>query len=558
MDKHSTRVPQSGSVLLVVIVLLLLASLISLFAVKVGVFNQRTSGNEVRAKLLQGVAEAALAQGAELIAANEELFSDESLTSWELCAADDDSFPCGAMPSARRATMYRYVGGGSGAAVFGDADVDSRLLPLQADQLIADVGNGQGVVYGVGAVMCRVDPDSSGAAAECSTDQSEGVFVYAPSLVAVATMPGESARATAVKSFAVNPRIGLGVGTPPLVASGNVTLRGGLQVVAAPNAGSDPNSPTAASGNPVSIWTRVGVDSGGTPNTCSREDFYATDDQADGITCPGCSCSSATSTDDYTKGHGNSCTGGNDIVAPSVDCAGWDGPPMQEDEFPCDLFQQVFGVKVRMDDPNGDGMEEWDGDTDGDGDDDSARDNFCETLITVPDPECDSGVCPEIGADEAFLAETSDWIINANDAFGARFAGDARLTTCAGLAGKSGVVWNRSGSACEGMTIGTVDDPVILVHDGSGSFQNLVLYGVLFLRSTGAAPLDAATGGNAEFRLNAGSQIYGSAIIQGPGDKANGHAALVSAPKIMEDINDRLSESTVYGLPASWSDRVSY
>ena len=72
------------------------------------------------------------------------------------------------------------------------------------------------------------------------------------------------------------------------------------------------------------------------------------------------------------------------------------------------------------------------------------------------------------------------------------------------------------------------------------------------LRSTGAADLDPATGGNASFRLNAGSTIYGAAIIQGPGKKANGHAALVSAPKILEDISDKLSKSTVYGLPASW------
>ena len=96
----------AGSVLLVVIVLLLLASLISLFAVKVGIFNQRSSGNDVRAKLVQSVAAAALSQGAELVASNTELFSDDGLTSWELCDADDDSFPCGAMPATRRGTTW--------------------------------------------------------------------------------------------------------------------------------------------------------------------------------------------------------------------------------------------------------------------------------------------------------------------------------------------------------------------------------------------------------------------------------------------------------------------
>ena len=45
---------QSGSVLLVVVVLLLLAGLLTLLALNTGVFEQRTSGNDLRTKLVDG------------------------------------------------------------------------------------------------------------------------------------------------------------------------------------------------------------------------------------------------------------------------------------------------------------------------------------------------------------------------------------------------------------------------------------------------------------------------------------------------------------------------
>ena len=56
---------QRGSVLVVAIILLLLASVITLLSLNVGLFEQRTSGNDSRAKLIAEVAEAGIAQGAE-------------------------------------------------------------------------------------------------------------------------------------------------------------------------------------------------------------------------------------------------------------------------------------------------------------------------------------------------------------------------------------------------------------------------------------------------------------------------------------------------------------
>ena len=60
MRVHSMR-SQSGMVLLVAIVLLLLAGVLTLFALKVGVFEQRSTGNDMRSKVVADVAEAGLA-----------------------------------------------------------------------------------------------------------------------------------------------------------------------------------------------------------------------------------------------------------------------------------------------------------------------------------------------------------------------------------------------------------------------------------------------------------------------------------------------------------------
>ena len=68
MRAHSIpRSRQSGTVLLVALVLLLLAGLLTLFALRVGVFEQRSTGNDVRAKVAGEVAEAGLAQGFEFL-----------------------------------------------------------------------------------------------------------------------------------------------------------------------------------------------------------------------------------------------------------------------------------------------------------------------------------------------------------------------------------------------------------------------------------------------------------------------------------------------------------
>src|SRR5437868_14403858 len=109
---------QQGTTLVVVLVLVLLATIMALFAVKVNLSEQRSSGNDVKTRLMREVAEAAMAQGMEYMQSLRTAERDPFIAStWFRCTAADTTFPCGAVPvddgngHVRRANMYYYKGG---------------------------------------------------------------------------------------------------------------------------------------------------------------------------------------------------------------------------------------------------------------------------------------------------------------------------------------------------------------------------------------------------------------------------------------------------------------
>ncbi len=527
--KFGKKSNQSGMALITVVILLLLASLIVLFAVNFGTLTQRISGNDVRSRLVQQTADSALSQASESILANSSILTDGSL--WEACGATDVSFPCGAIPASRRASMYRFIGGSAVNNVFPDTSMDARMLNLDKTNLVSvnnsalNKSDGFAVNYGVGVVMCRLTPAASGIAPTCSTTASEAIRVFAVTLVAVATMPDEGGRATAVRSFATSPGLGFGVDSPTTTASGLLDLKGTLQVVTSPNAG--------GYGVPVSMWTRGNIDPGGTPDSCHTDEFYRSGSPTkyQGILrCDTCTCA----TGQLTQTQGNSCTGGSDLLFGGTSDCGTNGQVNKTDpnEFPCDLFEYTFGVAAWRDV--------------------SPVDNFCETKINVTD------TYGTIGADESFLVQKADWIISAND-FGGRLAGDSRvLANCSSLTGKSGMIWDRVGcSSKNGLEIGTPNAPVLLVYDGLSNWHSN-LFGLLFVREQDPGPLTGSKdGGTVDFGLNANVALYGSLVVQGQ-MKANGTAALIYNKDVLTNLRNNINKPEVLALPGSWSDNVRY
>lgn len=558
----SNRNPQTGNVLLVVVLLLLLVSVMTLFALNVGLFEQRSSGNDLRAKLVTEVAEAGLAEGMEYLHQNANFITDES--KWTACDDADTTFPCGAIqPNSqvqtvdaggnkitvtvtRRSTMRYWNGGGydfdgSGAV----SGWEAKMLPF--NHAIATTGNGFPARYGVGPVLCRVAyKEKETDPTVCTDDPAKMSPTSVLTFVSVGSLPDEGARSTLVQIVGSYNILNNPPGKPPVVASGSVDVTGGLQIVTNPNA--------AGPGVPVSVWTRKDMTKTGTPNTCYYDEFTrftkgsVTPTIEDGIVvCDDCQCQEEHSIS-YDKS-GN--TQDEDIDILDIDGNSGVNLDVRPQDFPCDLFEFVFGVKS------------WE-DTDGD--------YFCETKLMTQYKNPNTGAMVTMGTDEAFLFKNATHVIPSAATTAANLLSPGQGTTAAYLnSNASGLVWCQT--SCDvgsNEQVGTPSHPVLLVIDGSAKIQGRV-FGLILLRSlAGGATLTPSTGykmsatevqngGNATLDMNAGAAVYGSIVVQGKIDKANGTAAVIYNSDVLVNLANDPSNQKFSGVPGGWADdRVSY
>jgi len=331
---------QAGTTLIVALVLLLLATLLGLFAMNVGIFAQRTSAADLRARIVHQALEGALSRGIEYIHNNTTLADTEN-TVWKGCPASGSGtsgspaakdFPCGAVPQcatgtssgsgcasgvsgvtssdvARRGNMFYYnTPNGSIVDVNNNGqtndNIDKFALPIGATSVTAE---GFTVHYGVGAVMCMVkQPANAGDPTECTIDTNKKQGTYLFTVTAVGSIDGETASSTLTTTFGLAP-VAAGAGSAPtVIASSNMDLTG--------NGTFTPNPNAAGSGVPLTIWTPACAknNGAGTVNTCYVGDWmrssgaYTYAMNSDGKTpspvlvCDGngnttCSCSGANS-----------------------------------------------------------------------------------------------------------------------------------------------------------------------------------------------------------------------------------------------------------------------
>ena len=422
---------QRGAVLLIAIVLLALAGIITLLALNVGAFESRSTANDLRAKMVNEVAEAGLSQGFEFLMREHNDWLDDT-GKWELCTAADTTFPCGAAPAAVRATMYRYQGT-AGSIAFIDDSLDAYMLPLE--QPLTTVGNGFTVDYGVAPLLCRVaKPLAGDTSVKCATDVSLATKQRIGTFVSVARIRNETARATLTQTVGRYALLANAPNVPPILASGSVDLTGTLQIVTNPNGG--------GAGVPVSIWTRRDVSKTGTPNTCYADEFFRYGDKhgdaaivgttTKTIVCDTCECTGDKSLS-YDKS-GNQVAEGIDILDIDGNTAGVAGQVNRDvrpelNEFPCDLFEYTFGIKAWVDNTN-------------------PADYFCETRIAksafVPDWNQASSLMAY--PDEAYLYANAAHIIPGTPAATAFLAGSGKVVTAAYLdASARGIIWCQPG-----------------------------------------------------------------------------------------------------------------
>jgi hypothetical protein len=575
---HADTASQSGAVLLVAVVLLLLAGLLSLFALNVGLFEQRSTGNDVRAKVVHEVAEAGLAQGFEyLFRQHDEMLDDAAL--WTRCAADEEVFPCGAISAGtfdhdgdgatpeitRRETMYRLAGDDTHVIDGLDGALSKYMLRLAPGSKIAALPNGAGVAYGVAPLVCfagAVDEGATGIPCGAPGTGSTTIATF----VSVASLPGEGARQTLVQTVGQYPRLNDDIlNLPPITASGTAGVTGTLQIVTNPNAG--------GTGVPVSVWSRTDVQKTGTTNTCYADEFFRYTQGAarptlyqGTIRCDACRCDAngAPRTLSYDAS-GNVQAEGIDVL--DVD-AGTDSSTgyhqgthvgvnfnVRSDalsyptcEFPDDMFEYVFGVAT------------WD---------DTDEDCFAETkaasvLYTNP---ANPAATATVGPDEAYLYRTADRIIAKTANLPLLRPGQAGTTALLSASSSSGMIWcqQQNPGDCDiraNVQVGTPSAPVILVLDGPVSIQGTI-FGFVFIRDTGTA-LDPATGSSMAgacpndcvLQMNAGTAIYGALVMQGQ-MKSNGTSAVIYDGSVLKAVLEQAGPVTAT-LPGAWSDRRSY
>jgi Tfp pilus assembly protein PilX len=567
---------QRGAVLYVAIMLLLLASVLTVAALNVGLFEQKSTGNDVRSKAVNEIAEAGLAQGFEYLMRQHPAMMEDT-TTWVKCGATETAFPCGAIstdaidtdgdPSttatvARRATMYHLVNSGYTNSNFDNAMV-GRMLPLTSE--IATAANGSQVAYGVAPVLCYVAARATGESAtapiRCADSPSTATNRRIVTFVSVARMPDEAARTTLTQTMGTYALLSNPAGHPPVIASGSIDITGTLQIVTNPNAG--------GAGVPVSVWTRKDVSKTGTPNTCYADEFYRFGAKnndpptlEDGVViCDTCQCNGDKSLS-YDKS-GNVQSEGIDILDVEGDSStarsGQQGINynVKSDslsyptcEFPPDLFANVFGVSA------------WEDDDD---------DCFAEKKIMTSFTNPNNGVQVTMGADEAYLYTNAQYIINATTA-GAVYRKPDQVTTATyPSASLSGLIWCQSNcDVGSNQQLGSPAAPVALVIDGSARIQGRV-FGLIFLRTTSGTGVtitpssgytmttaQIAAGGSATLDMNGHAAVYGSVIVQGQVDKANGTAAVIYDQTVLQNLGNNPNNTRYATLPGAWNDNYSY
>ena len=577
---------QSGAVLLVAVVLLLLAGIMTLLALNVGVFEQRSTGNDIRAKAVNEVAEAGLAQGFEYLMRQHPTMLD-STALWEKCAADDESFPCGAISAelvdadgdpatsgtiARRNTMYRLKATTNTVTGLDNA-LANYMLPLGSSSKLGTAANGSAVAYGVAPVACFLkrplkpdDPALPPSPILCG----DGVGATATDMrvvtfVSVAKIPGESASATLIQTIGQYPKLGDLIGQPPITTAGSAGVTGTLQIVTNPNAGGP--------GVPVSVWTRVDVQKTGTTNTCYADEFFrytknnVTPTLYQGTTrCDACQCdvNGAPASLSFDNS-GNLQEEGIDIL--DVDSGSNSATPYHTGtqvganynvradsasyptcEFPPDLFGYIFGVKT------------WQ---------DTDDDCFGDTKYPKVPYANEAGATANIDPDEAWLYKNAEKVFGAPNA---SLLNPGQAATGTVSESSSGIIWCHTDCLpTGGAQVGTPSAPVVLILDGPVDIHNII-FGFVFIRDpvqSGGTPAtlnpltgnsdSTGTGGcpsNCMLQMAAGAAIYGAMVIQGQ-MKANGTSAVIYDATVLGNIGG--DNNLIYAtLPGAWNDQRSY
>jgi hypothetical protein len=351
------------------VLMLVLLTLMMFFAIRVGVFEQRVSSNEMRQKLAFHTAESGIHQAKEFFRANSVLIASETTDllpdgtdgwlsaeglRWRRCDdapgvdlsdGQQGNHPCFADSGYREdgSTLHRdetfYYSNDPGATTETEA---TWALPFDTGAILP----GTNEIVDVFALLCvlEVHETDETPVKGCVTDLtdvdpdddivSDGTYFMVTLLArGEADCVGTECNAEAlVKAQVSNFGVAAGGKSPavPLTTKTSFPPSGTAEVVPNPNSG--------GVGVPISVWMNANAScsddgsvvdpSSGSWATCEMHEWYGVDTIPDDVACPGsCSCSFQES---ISNTHGTEDVFGIDLV--------------QDPSFPCDLFQFYFGI----------------------------------------------------------------------------------------------------------------------------------------------------------------------------------------------------------------------
>lgn len=335
------------------VLILVLLTLMMFFAVRVGVFDQRNSSNDMRQKLAFHMAESGTHEAKEFFRANSIIAAsptEDILTNgtdgwlstatgalrWQKCsdaglnlATGSGTHPCFGEPvPARREDLYYYSFGGS------------TNVPVDTDTKIP----GTTETVAVQALLCLLDIDYDEAipVQGCSTNTTDDTiedFVDGSHymITLLARGEGDCIGTDCTSEALVREQVSNFGGTAggqapsvPLTTKSTFPPSGSAEVVPNPNSG--------GVGVPVSVWMNANTScptgsvvdpSSGSWATCEMQEWYGVDTLPDDYACPDRNCS-------CTKDESLSYTVANDDIL-GIDL-------VSDANFPCDLFNFYFGV----------------------------------------------------------------------------------------------------------------------------------------------------------------------------------------------------------------------
>ena len=335
---------QSGGITLFAgVMILILLTQMTIYAVHSGVFEQRKSGHEARQKRAFHIAESGIRAGKQFIAENAFLVSSDvdsalpdgtdgwfsaSGPRWVACSTADLSdvtHPCNAeADSTRRGASYFYEFG------------NSMELPVNSAEY-SDATDDEVEVY---AVLCMLDldPDSDPVVQGCTTvadDQDEFRWMVTLAARGRADCQGGSCNSEALitQQFgSFGPATGGDGPGAPLTTWSTVPPNGTAEIVANPNGN--------GVGVPVSAWLSINEDpecegtaaidgEGGSWATCERAEWYETMEMPEDFVCPTSNCSCGSNERRLSYAESGDMHIGIDII--------------EDPNFPCDLFEYTFG-----------------------------------------------------------------------------------------------------------------------------------------------------------------------------------------------------------------------